>query len=338
MWEDSAKLLWMAGLFFVWAMAVLLLWQAKEVLLKRKRKEHRVKEASTSTPYPLGSQAANLNAACQFLEKFSIGSRFRAHSEHQTNIELETLVVGFRIDGEQIFSPGDIRIAPENNALDVRMKSEFQKLDRVKHIQIMVPDQSEDSEALAQDELKEVKEHILAPSSRLLLSSIGNGVNELRIEGVTRTSVVLHDGPHAGLKVFLIQVLLDTLEDYEPRTQSRVTTANTIVQGFVNGRGDPIPYELLDISESALRLGASQTNYTWPAFSEKDHLIVSLGFSNIQLRCVCIREQNQDRIFKVEQISRNSEFKPFGIVDGLELKMHFMYENVSDSQRSTTEK
>ncbi|MFL0796872.1 MAG: hypothetical protein K6L73_05215 [Cellvibrionaceae bacterium] len=338
MWEDSSKLLWMAGLFFVWAMAVLLLWQAKDILLKRKRKENRVKEASTSTPYPLGSQAANLNAACQFLEKFSIGARFRAHSEHQTNIELETLVVGFRIDGEQVFSPGDIRVTSENSSLEVNIKSEFQKLDRIKHIQIMVPDQSNDGEALDEAELKEVREHILAPSSRLLLSSTGHGVNELRIEGVTRTAVTLHDGPHAGLKVFLIQVLLDTLEDYEPRTQSRVTTANTIVQGFVNGRGDPIPYELLDISESALRLGSAKAGYQWPEFSEKDHLIVSLGFSNIQLRCVCIREQKQDRIFKIEQISRNSEFKPFGIVDGLELKMHFMYESVSESERSSLEK
>lgn len=343
MWEDSAKLLWMAGLFLVWAFATLMLWQSKDVLLgllRRGKKEHE-KEASKPVN-PLYAPVSNktlMEAAARTVEKFGIGTRLKAQSEHPLRFSIESIVVGYRIDSTYVFAPNEIRInrSDEVPILEVRGEDGFESITHIKHFQLLIPDPTKDAELMDYDIRAEMSDsRMLAPSSRLLLSSLGAGSHELRIEAVTRSSLVIHEGPHPGLQITLLQILLDTLEDFEPRTQSRVLTKDTVVQCRKNGRGEAMDCALMDISESALRLQERDEKQHWPSFDGRDYAIISLNVDNIQLRCRCIREQGDQRIFKIEQIAKNGEFKPFGIVDGLELKMHFMYQNANEEERSSS--
>lgn len=135
---------------------------------------------------------------------------------------------------------------------------------------------------------------------------------------------MLKSGLHAGHEVALLEVLLDSVEVFDPRGEVRVETQlpATISR---NGTDEVIPATILDISEAFLRIQLEPTEPPWPQFTSRHYAIISLKPDDstpmMRLKCHLSLERGNSRIFEIDSIIRNGVEHPYSTVDGLQLKI-----------------
>lgn len=161
----------------------------------------------------------------------------------------------------------------------------------------------------------------------LKLMSFQPGRNNLSCEAMVQRNLKLESGPHNGLTVVQLEPALGTVQEYEPRSETRIHT-HLPAHFHFNGGSEFIRTYVLDFSESAMRLGLMDEGKEWPTFTKKDMGVLCMKLAKdspvIKLECQCVDKRGNERIFKVNKISRQGQFIPFSKLDALEMKVNLM--------------
>lgn len=296
------------------------------------------RKKSVANPIPAGasddwaetrsSRGQQLDALKRIFNSVKIGSRIRYHQEYEQDSILETLVIGYCINDIAVYRQADIEIQGDEGGIPrvvVHSASGVDRALRVDSIQLMVPGAIGEERKLDYDSRATLgRRGPFAPGSRLVVMSTSYNSEHLKLEVQVQRNKKLTEGIHAGMQVALLDVQADSLTSHEPRQYSRVLTDLPVTLSK-NGTEQVMPVRLKDFSEKTLCLALDRDGDIWPEFTKKDFALLGVKSSidkpMVKLRCVCVENRGDLRIFEMTHIGRQGALAPIEMIDVLEIKI-----------------
>ncbi|GAA5317646.1 MAG: hypothetical protein AseanaTS_28510 [Candidatus Pelagadaptatus aseana] len=276
---------------------------------------------------PLGTR---VDAYKRLLDCFKIGNRLRFHPEFEDDTVLEALIIGYYVEGQFIYQQKhiDINVIEGIPSLTIKTPQGTQSYSRVSEFYLVVPRDVGLEEKLDYDSRATLgNTGPFKKGAALKLMSFQPGRDNLSCEAMVHRNIKMESGPHTGLTVVQLKPSLGTVQEYEPRSETRVNT-HLPAHFHLNGGNDFLRCYILDYSESAMRVGLIDEDNSWPEMGKKDMGIFCLKLSKdspiTKLQCDCVDQRGKERIFKVTKINRQGQFVPFTRLDSLEFKVNLM--------------
>lgn len=294
---------------------------------KAKKAPVKVSGARSEGSFPARQQ---LKLIARLVKSVKIGSRIRYHLEYEDSTVLESLVIGYQINGVKVYRQNDIQVLTGEEQVGVVIKTPEgpEEFSRIESFELIVPGAVGEERKLDYDSRANMSRRgPFAPHARLSVMSYCYNTEHLKFEAEVLRNLKLSQGVHSGLQVALLSVSLGTVDNHEPRKFSRVET-RLCVTASKNGTETVMTAELQDFSEETIRLVLESENDSWPKFGKKDFLLVGLKTSVdkplVKLRCECVSERGDGRVFKMTHIMRHGKPEVFEMLDALELKIDLM--------------
>lgn len=286
------------------------------------------KKSESSTP--LRSMGTRVDNYRRILDCFKIGTRLRFHPEYDDDTILEALVLGYYVEDVYVFQQKNISIEVIDGVPSLTLSGPHgsTSYSRIDKFYVVVPRDIGIEETLDYDSRATLGN--MGPFKKgaaLKLMSVQPGRDNISCEAVVHRNLKIDSGPHNGLTVVQLDPALGTMQEYEPRSETRINT-NLPGHFHFNGGSEFIRTYILDFSESAMRLGLMDDGVQWPNFGKKDMGVLCMKLAKdspvIKLECQCVDQRGNERIFKVRKISRQGQFIPFTKLDALEMKVNLM--------------
>lgn len=279
---------------------------------------------------PTPSLGTRVDAYKRLLNCFKIGNRLRFHPEYEDDTVLEALIIGYYVEGEYIYQQKNIEITTIDGipTLTIKTPQGTHSYSRIHEFYLIVPRDVGVEEKLDYDSLANLgNTGPFKKGAALKLMSFQPGRDNLSCEATVHRNIKMEAGLHAGLTIVQLKPALGTVQEYEPRSETRVNT-NLPAHFHFNGEREFLRCYILDYSESAMRVGLIDEDKKWPEFGKKDMGIFCLKLSKespiTKLQCECVDQRGKERIFKVSKINRQGQFVPFTRLDSLEFKVNLM--------------
>jgi hypothetical protein len=265
----------------------------------------------------------------RMFEAMGIGRRIVYLPEYtESKLRLETVVIGYKINDEFVFLARDLEFIEEgpNIRIAVHTRSGREHISRIEQIAILVPGDSTatDRQLDANARATLGGRGSLGRNTGLTLISTGVKEGNLKVEVQVQRHILLDEGVHKGMHVAVLDVLLGTLDDHEPRKKIRVPCSLPAIVTR-EGRVETWPCTILDYSETAIRAVLVDPNGRWPRFDRGR--LANLRFQPnpekpaVSLRCSCIKSRGTEAVFRMDYIVRGEVVLPFEIVDAMEIKI-----------------
>jgi len=271
------------------------------------------------------NSANKLKALQGLLESFSIGTRIAYYPDFENNLQLEGLIIGVSIDDELIFRQDAFEFSGASTAKPNNEFSGLIDLKYARRICFLVPTDQQAVLRLDHDKRAKLgKGHLFRKGNQLTLLSFNTHNQNRQVQTQVFKREQLKSGLHAGHEVALLEVQLESVEIFDPRSEVRVETQlpATISR---NGTDEVIPATILDISEAFLRLQLEPIETPWPQFTHRHYAIISLKPDDtkpmMRLKCHLSLERGSSRIFEINSVIRNGVEHPYSTVDGIQLKI-----------------
>ncbi|MGH1371510.1 MAG: hypothetical protein ACRBBW_05715 [Cellvibrionaceae bacterium] len=295
----------------------------------KKAKKTPVKPAVSSAQATVPARQ-QLKLIARLIKAVKIGTRIRYHMEYEDSTVMESLVIGYQINGVKVYRHNDVQVLVGEDKIGVAIDTPdgVEEFSRVESFDLIVPGAVGEEKKLDYDSRASLSRRgPFAPHARLSVMSYCYNTEHLKFEAEVLRNLKLTEGVHTGLQVALLSVSMGTIGNHEPRKFSRVET-RLCVTVSKNGTETVMTAELQDFSEETLRLELEQESDVWPKFGKKDFLLVGLKPSMdkplLKLRCECVGERGEGRVFKMTHIMRHGKAEPFEMLDALEIKIDLM--------------
>jgi len=295
-----------------------------------KKSKKAVIKPRADSPRASGSVRQQLKLLNRLLTSVKIGSRIRYHMEYEEATTLESLVIGYQINGLMVFRQSDVKATAdgEDAAVTVMTSDGVEEFTRLESFDLVVPGAVGEERKLDYDSRASMSRRgPFAPHARLSVMSYSYNTEHLKLEAEVLRNLKLSQGVHAGLQVALLSVSLGSIGNHEPRKYSRVET-RLCVTASKNGTETVMTAELQDFSEETIRLVLDGDGQQWPKFGKKDYLLVGMKTSVdkplVKLRCECVGERGEGRVFRMTHMMRHGKPEPFEMLDALEIKIDLM--------------
>lgn len=263
---------------------------------------------------------------------FRIGSRIRFHREYEDTIVMESIIIGYCIEGQLLFQPKQVVINRDDGQISITVKTQngIETYTSLTEFFLLLPADVDLESQLDTDSRAALgKRGPFVKGNFLKLMSFQPGQDNLCCEAIVNRNMKMNSGLYAGRAVTQLELCLGTVEVFEPRCESRVHTALP-VNILVDDEREFLEAEMLDFSESAIRIGLRNPQDAWPNYGKKDKPVISftVPITNalLTIECHCSAERGLERIFEIERIKRQGQFVVFTDIDALELKINLLSE------------
>ena len=268
----------------------------------------------------------------RMFDALTIGSRITYLPEYtDSKFRVETLVIGYRINEHAVFRARDVEFIHDEPGLRLRINTRHgpETLTRIEEIKLLIP-----GDTKAADRQLDLNARAalggrgsLGRGTRLTLVSTALKESNQKVEVEVERHTLLTEGPHKGMHVAVLDVMLGTLEEHEPRKQTRIP-CHCPAEVTRDDSEQLWAATVLDYSESSMRLRLDHDDAKWPRF-DKGRL-ANIRFSPapdkppLMLRCTCLKARDREAIFRMDYIVRAAGIMPFETVDALEIKIDLM--------------
>ncbi|GAB1255663.1 PilZ domain-containing protein [Aurantivibrio plasticivorans] len=273
------------------------------------------------------SPARHLETVKRIISCFVIGGRVRYIVDFEETARLESLVIGYNINGHLVFQKNQVVSDPDHilPGFTLLLEDRQEDIEYIDCFSILIPsDIGEERKLDYQTRASLGRRGPFAVGKDFSLMSLNPDRENIRLNAEVKKNILLKDGIHAGHTVAQLDVLMGSVESYELRDAVRVPI-------YVAAKISPAeneeysPAYVLDISEKALRFipNPPSASHRWIKNNTKIHINVSLlqGRQEIVLRCVVILQRGNEWVANIEKIRRQGRFVEFETIDAMELKI-----------------
>lgn len=298
------------------------------------KKSINVKKTPMVKEKPSASAWINMQ---RIVEAFAIGKRMRYQPIYDEQMELESLVVGFRINDQYYFQQPLLNIIDDGAfpSLEINDGNETQSLKFLNHLYLVLPsDMGEERKLDYQTRVNLGRRGQFGLHQRFKLISAQGSHQNVEVESEVQRNILLHEGPHAGHQAVLQEVMLSTIKLTDNRVQPRVETHFPVTL-CKNGEGAVLPAVVQDVSEFIMRVSLSSEDDRWPKLRKRDFVVVhTLAIDDqpsLTLKCECLREYGHARVLKIIQVEKQGKFVTFEMIDAMELKINLLHHGQTNS-------
>lgn len=258
---------------------------------------------------------------------FPMGEKMRYYPEFQKEGALETIVLGYSVNDQFIFSPVDIRCQQdgERDVLRLTVDGHERLVQEVESFSLLIPFNQDDENKRDYGRRAELGPR--GPFRRrntitLLACSSGGTLSHLDTE--VRKVLPLTNGIYAGHEVVVLDVLPSSLKLTDQRQHYRLQTEIPAILAI--REGETHACTLLDFSEESVRLQFDEVTADIMALTEFRRLKLDFNVGadgngkSYALDGVMYRKTDNRLVMKLQGIYRNGKAQSLGLVDILDIK------------------
>ncbi len=276
-----------------------------------------------------GARAEPLSIAklTELFRYFPLGEKIRYYPEYQKEGALETIVLGYSVNGQFVFSPVDISCQQDGERDVLRLAVDGQEclVQEVVNFSLLIPFNQEDENKRDYGRRAELGPR--GPFRRhntitLLACSTGGTLSHLDTE--VNKVLPLTDGIYAGHEVVVLDVLPSSLKLTDQRQHYRLQTE--LPASLSIRDGETHQCTLLDLSEGSVRLQFAEVTADIMALTEFRRLKLSFTVDvdskskAYALDGVMYRKTDDRLVMKLQGIYKDGKVEPLGLVDILDIK------------------
>ena len=258
---------------------------------------------------------------------FPLGEKIRYYPEYQKEGALETIVLGYSVNGQFVFSPVDIgwQQDGERDVLRLAVDGQERLVQEVANFSLLIPFNQEDENKRDYGRRAELGPR--GPFRRhntitLLACSTGGTLSQLDTE--VNKVLPLTDGIYAGHEVVVLDVLPGSLKMTDQRQHYRLQTE--LPASLSIRDGETHQCTLLDLSEGSVRLQFTEVTADIMALTEFRRLKLSFNVDvdgkdkAYALDGVMYRKTDNRLVMKLQGIYKDGKVESLGLVDILDIK------------------
>jgi len=262
---------------------------------------------------------------------FPLGEKISYYPEYQKEGALETIVLGYSVNGQFIFSPLDIGFQQdgERDVLRLTVDGNESLVPDVESFSLLIPFNQADENKRDYGRRAELGPR--GPFRRrntitLLACSTGGTLSHLDTE--VRKVLPLTDGIYAGHEVVVLDVLPSSLKLTDQRQHYRLQTELPATLSIRDGETHQCT--LLDFSEGSARVRFNEVTPDILALTEFRRLKLSFNVgvdgegNSYALDGVMYRKTDDRLMMKLQGIYKDGKSESLGLVDILNIKANLL--------------
>ena len=258
-------------------------------------------------------------------EHFPIGRKVRYFPEYQRDIVFHTIVIAWRVNDQDIYAREailrDAEGAPQ--AFLVGEKKARLPLDRVKRLQLMVPDTTDMERSLdyiRRASLGRNGQFVRGNAITLIAAVCRQGIPSVDTQVDSR--ILMKSGPFADNQMVLLSPDFDTLAIADQRKKARVQ-GRIPARLYLKEDAPAVACLLGDFSDLSLRL-VPAPGQALPALKPNDKVTVVLDLgdaaSGYRLRGGVFRSAPEACVIRLRQLYKDGDYAALKTMDVLEIK------------------
>lgn len=286
-----------------------------------------------------GKQAAGGFAAeklkvdklAEIIRYFPLGEKIRYYPEYQRGSALDTLVLGYGVNNQFVFSPVNIRHQNDGDGDVFRLlvDGHEQMIRDVDQFRILIPYNPDDENK--RDYTRRAELGPRGPFRRrntITLVSCTSGGTLSTVDTSVWKVQPLESGIYAGHDVVLLDVLPSTVKLTDQRQHYRLPTS--LPARLAIKDGGVYACTLLDFSEESVQLSFERSNQDLDTLTEYRHLTLTIDASSdahpriFVLDGVMYRKTDTSLVMKLLGIYQGKELRSLNLVDILDIKANLL--------------
>lgn len=258
-------------------------------------------------------------------EHFPIGRKIRYFPEFQRDIVFHTIIIAWRVNDHYVYSREAIQTDGDGTPLAflVGEKKTRLALDKVRRLQLMVPDTTDMERSLdyiRRATLGRNGQFVRGNAITLIADTCKRGIPSVDTQVDSR--IRMKDGPYADNQMILLRPDLDTLQIADQRQKARVQS-HVPVNLYLKEDAPPVGCILGDFSDVSLRLKAAPGQAIPPLkVNDKVVVVINLGdaASTYRIKGSVFRAAADACVIKLKQLYKDGDFSAIKTMDVLEIK------------------
>jgi hypothetical protein len=284
-----------------------------------------------------GSHDADIKAPIQlarfteFLRYFPPGERVRYYPEHQKDAALETIVLGYGVNNQYIYSPIDIRCQTdgERDALHLTVDGHEVLVREIEKFSFLIPlNRDDDNKRDYEHKAQLGPEGAFRTHNTITLVACSSGGTLSYVDTIVRKIYPLKSGIYAGNEVVMLDVLPKSLHLTDQRQHYRLQT--NVPATLIVPDGNSQACVIKDLSEESVRLAFEKNNDELELLSESSRLTLKMNLGTdsqpkeYMLGGVMYRKTENSLVMKLQGVYKNGSLQNIGLVDVLDLKANLL--------------
>jgi len=289
---------------------------------------------------PSSSKGASCIGLCsesvsQVIEHFPVGMRMQYFPEYQKSIKLETIIVGYSINGHLIYSNKDISVTTRQGqrGFQAMIQGSPVFLDRISNFCLLVPKlirqavdmQRKKGSNKPGEELveRQVNDFVTGNSITLFYRSTpAKGI--LQLDTTVKRTVVLKEGLYPKKPLAVLQPLLETFECVDIRTMARIDT-EIPTQLFISKDDEGQFCLIQDFSEKFIRIQIEEKHKRLlQSIAPGRKVVLKVNpeskKGNLMLQGQVFRVRKNNVIISLETLLKKGRFQPMDALDEIYVK------------------
>lgn len=283
--------------------------------------------AAAAVRAPSFDETVDMPTLLEVVRYFPMGEKVRYYPEFQQGAALDTLILGYAINDEYIFSPMNLRHEQEGGhvALHLLNNGTEQAVERVKSFSILIPFNREDDSKRDYQRRAE-----LGPSgpfrryNTISLQACSTGGVLSTLDTLVRKVLPITEGIYAGHEMVVLHVVPKSLVLKDQRQHFRLKTNLPARLSLKDGSSHDC--QLLDFSEESVQLQFQNPHEEIEKLSEYRRLTLKVDVSAterpkvFELDGSMLRKKGDRVVVRLQGIYKNGNLEQLGLVDILDIK------------------
>lgn len=279
----------------------------------------------------IGSEPIQLARFTEFLRYFPPGERVRYYPQHQKDAALETIVLGYGVNNQFIYSPIDIRCQTdgERDVLHLTVDGHEVLIREIDKFSFLIPLNRDDDKRRDYEHKAQLgPEGAFSIHNTITLVACSSGGTLSYVDTIVRKIYSLDSGIYAGNEVVLLDVLPKSLHLTDQRQHYRLQTE--VPATLTVSEGNSHACVINDLSEESVRLTFNKYDEELASLSESSKLMLHMNLGNdsrpkeYMLDGVMYRKTENNLVMKLQGIYKNGSLQSIGLVDVLDLKANLL--------------
>lgn len=277
-----------------------------------------------NNPHP---RAVNIKQLKEIVSYFPIGDRVKYFPEYQPEMTMESIVLGYEINGHLVYTQNRLDIlhnAEDKGRITLHIDNQDLEFTKIHSFCVLLPGKAGE----------EYKLNFLSKASLGSRGQFRNGNTitliaryqergAIMVETSVRESILPKDGYYRNHQLVLLEVLATSLEISEQRTHHRLI-CNMPIKLELTANQQLYNCILVNYSEVSTQIRFNPDIPVSNILKVGDHLTMTLKLDQLHRTFVirgCVMRCSEDNIIMLlQEILVGSEFQPFELIQALDVK------------------
>jgi len=264
------------------------------------------------------------------IDFFPIGKKLRYYPEYKREVIFDTIVLGYGVNGELVYSVDSIERDSAGNPTSFRIVRNDKRIDigDIETFQLLVPDTSHLELKLDYERRALIgrgRQFIVGNCISLTSSATGHGAASMDTD--VAKHLILDDGPYAQTQLILLTPQLESLIVKDQRKKGRAKINVPVVlspmEESQSGQGT-----IVDISEGAVRIRLRDASQSMPGIVDNAQLVLVINLAEAErqytIKASVLRRSPETCVVRLDTLLQGGVFVPFNPLNHMELKSELL--------------